>query len=404
MMKKSFIVHAVLCLMAIQVFAQEQRFVDRVFDYITISDSIYYSCGDNYLGNEKDLFFDFYEPANDTMAYRPFVITVFGGALIAGNRSWVDMIAYGDSLSHYGYAVASIGYRLGYNPLFQSSIIRAAYRAGQDVNAAIRHFKANYDMYGIDTTQIYLLGNSAGTIASLMSVYLEENERPEATYEGPLDSDLGCFNCTGEYQQHTTEVRGLIAQWGGVDDLEYLDSFNTTPVCFIHGTGDNSVPYDYGPAYNIDLFPNLYGSAYMSMRLDTLDIWHELHLFDDASHCFYLEGDNMTMIPDFFDICFNIALEFMAQFNPWVDDPVMIAQQNQPNTKIFPNPVRNEMVIKTDHSMSSYRLFASDGRLVLSGILENKQSTLDMSRYPAGAYIFEISSDAGTSRHKIIHH
>ncbi len=403
-MKKRIFIQAVLCLLIVQVSAQEQRFVDRVFDYITISDSIYYSCGDNYQGNHKDLFFDFYEPANDTMTYRPFVITVFGGAFVAGNRSWVDMVAYGDSLSHYGYAVASIDYRLGYNPLSESSIIRAAYRAGQDVNAAIRYFKANYDEYGIDTTQIYLLGNSAGTIASLMSVYMEEDERPDATYGGILNDDLGCFNCTGDYQNHTTEVRGLIAQWGGVDDLEYLDDFNTTPVCFIHGTGDNSVPYDYGPAYNTDLFPDLYGSLYMSMRLDTLDIWHELHLFDDASHCFYLEGDNMTMIPDSFDICFNIAVEFMAQFNPWVDDPVMIAQNDKPSSKIYPNPAGNEMFIETKKPSGFYRLMSSDGRIVCTGILEDTKTKVDMSRFPDGLYVIEIESGTGVSRQRIIHH
>ncbi len=404
MNKFGIFVFALLLMMASSTFAQEQRFVDRVFDSITILDSIYYSCGDNYQGDHKDLFFDFYEPANDTMTYRPFVITVFGGAFIAGNRSWADMVAYGDSLSHYGYAVASIDYRLGYNPLSQSSIIRAAYRAGQDVNAAIRYFKANYEEYGIDTTQIYLLGNSAGTIASLMSVYMEEDERPEATFGGLFQDSLECFNCTGDYQNHTTEVRGLIAQWGGVDDLEYLDDFNTTPVCFIHGTGDNSVPYDYGPAYNTDLFPNLYGSQYMSMRLDTLDIWHELHLFDDASHCFYLEGDNMTMIPDSFDICFNIAVEFMAQFNPWVDDPVMIAQNDKPGSKIYPNPAGNEMFIETKKPSGSYRLIASDGRIVFSGILEDTKTKIDMSRYPDGLYVIEIESGADMYRQKIIHH
>ncbi|MGM0649221.1 MAG: T9SS type A sorting domain-containing protein [Bacteroidota bacterium] len=399
------IISVVFCLSyVLNASGQDQRFIDRVFSDYMVTDSVYFSCGDNYQGDHKDLFFDFYEPVNDTMVNRPLVITVFGGAFLAGNRQWVDMVAFGDSLTHYGYTVASIDYRLGYNPLSQSSIIRAAYRAGQDVNAAIRYFKANYAEYGIDTTQIYLLGNSAGSIASLMSVYMEEDERPDATYGGLVNDDLGCFNCTGDYQSHTTEVNGLIAQWGGLDKLEYIDPFNTTPVCFIHGTDDNSVPYDYGPAYNSGLFPELYGSLYMSMRLDTLDMWHELHLFDDAPHCFYLEGDNMTMIPDSFEICMNIALDFMAQLNPWVDDPVMITQGNQPNTKIFPNPAGHEMFIETDQPLSSYRLIASDGRVILSGILEEKQTKLDMSKYPDGLYILEISSDSGTSRHKIIHH
>jgi hypothetical protein len=402
-MKKLLLGMSMICLVLNLSFAQENRFVSRCFDNNSVTEEVYYSSGDNYQGEHKDLYFDFYEPAVDTMTYRPFVITVFGGAFLAGNRSWVDMVAFGDSLSHYGYTVASIDYRLGYNPLSQSSIIRAAYRAGQDVNAAIRYFKANYEMYGIDTTQMYLLGNSAGSIASLMSVYMEEDERPEESFEGLFQDDLGCFNCTGDYQNHTTGVNGLIAQWGGVDDLEYLDTFNTTPVCFIHGTGDNSVPYDYGPAYNTELFPNLYGSSYMSMRLDTLGIWHELHLFENASHCFYLEGDNLTMIPDSFDICFNIAIDFMAQLNPWVENnPVAVSKEYIQDINVFPNPVSNNLNIESDQSQVFYRLIGPDGRVLTSDKTDSYVTRHNMRQYPAGIYVLEVTTEMGIKRHKII--
>ncbi len=230
------------------------------------------------------------------------------------------MQAFGDSLAHYGYVVASIDYRLGYNPVVKGDLYRAAYRAAQDVNTAIRYFKANYETYGIDTSCIFLLGNSAGSIASLISAFLDDKERPEITYEQQNNlKDLGCVNCSGGHKHHTTNVAGVIAQWGGLDDPAYIDYDETTPVCFIHGVEDHIVPYDVGHAYRTQLLPELYGAEYLSKRMDSLDIWHELHLFPDEKHCFYLKA-NFVIEPKKFDTCLNIIVNFMSKINPVVND------------------------------------------------------------------------------------
>jgi hypothetical protein len=382
--------------------AQNQRFIDRVFSQVSVTQEIYFSSGDNYLGNNKDLYFDFYEPFGDTMELRPLVIEVFGGSFVAGNRQWADMQAYGDSLASYGYTVAAIDYRLGYNPLSQSSLIRAAYRACQDVNASIRFFKANYLEYGIDTTQIFLLGNSAGSIASLMSVYLDDEERPEDSFGGFMQSDLECLNCTGDYQNRTTDVAGIIAQWGGLDKLEYIEQDDTTSICFIHGTGDVEVPYDYGTPYNVQLFPTLYGSLYLSMRLDTLNIEHELHLFEGASHAFYLE-DLTDIVPDSFNICLNITLNFLAQNNIYVNETVFADNVYNSEYKIYPNPVDSKVFIEAENETFSYKLFSSEGRLLLESIAFSK-AEIYFGNYPAGIFFIEIKTKNKLSVEKLIHY
>lgn len=373
--------------------SQSNRFVERVFDEIHITEGIYFSNGLTYLNNNKELFFDLYEPANDTMSYRPLVITIFGGAFIAGNRQWVDMRAYGDSLSRYGYVVASIDYRTGYNPLSQSSMVRAVYRACQDVNAAIRFFKANYNIYKIDTTQIFLLGNSAGTIAALSSIYLEEEERPIETFSGAFQSDLGCINCTGDYQNHTKDVTGVVAQWGGISNLTLIDEFNDTPVCFIHGTNDNSIPYTYGPAYNTALFPNLHGSYNMSLRLDTLGIEHELHTFENASHCFYLEQDNMTFIPDSFKMCLNITLNFLNNHNNYIDlFTSSFDLKNNEKVFLYPNPVNNILNIKLLHDNNEkFKIIVKNilGFIIFEKIISTDNYSIDVSNLGKGIYFME---------------
>src|SRR5687767_14175483 len=115
------------------------RYQKAVFDSITIDKNIQYGEADFYDANSvhtlAPLVLDVYQPFGDTLAARPLVITIFGGAFLAGNKDWDDMKAWCDSLSHYGYVCASIQYRLLYNPLEEESIIRASYRAVQDTRA-----------------------------------------------------------------------------------------------------------------------------------------------------------------------------------------------------------------------------------------------------------------------------
>ena len=90
-----------------------QRYAEPVFDEVNTIVGIPYSSaikeGDTL---PTTLYLDFYEPAGDTLTERPLVITVFGGAFVAGSRDFVDMQAYCTRLAQHGYAAASIDYRL----------------------------------------------------------------------------------------------------------------------------------------------------------------------------------------------------------------------------------------------------------------------------------------------------
>src|SRR5688572_28928123 len=123
------------------------RYQKAVFDSVILHNEIQYGEADFYDAYSNHdlapLYLDFYEPFDDTLDARPLVITIFGGAFLGGTKEWDDMIAWCDSLSRYGYACASIQYRLIFNPLNQESIIRASYRAVQDTRAAIRFLTEN---------------------------------------------------------------------------------------------------------------------------------------------------------------------------------------------------------------------------------------------------------------------
>ena len=90
-----------------------QRYAEPVFDEVNIETGIPFSSavkeGDT---SPTTLYLDFYEPQGDTLSERPLVITVFGGAFVAGSRDFADMQAYCTRLAQHGYAAASIDYRL----------------------------------------------------------------------------------------------------------------------------------------------------------------------------------------------------------------------------------------------------------------------------------------------------
>ena len=391
-----------------------QRFVSRVFDNITVQSEIQYSEAAPVGSDDPDpLYFDFYEPANDTMAYRPLVITVFGGAFVAGNRSWCDMVAYGDSLSHYGYAVASIDYRL--IPVYrisETNFIRGAYMGAQDVSAAVRFFKGNCETYRIDTNRIFIIGNSAGTIASMHCVWMDDDERPEETFEdeGFLGigghSDLGGVHTSGfpEYLSYSPNVAGLIAQWGGILDTNIIGNDDQTPICLIHGTADETVSFYYGAPYEENflgitslILPDMYGSYYIDQRLGSRGVDHEMHVFEGEEHCFYIDGFT-TLIPEKFDACFRIALNFMAQHLNYPAPPVIdpedgIAEQEQPFFTVYPNPASESLHLQLAEPNQPFtcRLYDLQGRLLL---LQDNATTLNVASFPAGVYEIQVQSDS----------
>ena len=132
------------------------------------------------------------------------IVMAFGGAYLTGFKRFWPLVAYAEAMAKRGYVVASIDYRLGFNPLNVESSVRAIYRGSQDMKAAIRYFRFHAEEYGIDPDLVFAGGDSAGGISSLHAAYVSEEERANsdiltASYEVPqlfnTWPDLGCVEC-----------------------------------------------------------------------------------------------------------------------------------------------------------------------------------------------------------------
>ena len=367
-----------------------RRYAEPVFEEVNTIVGIPYSSavkeGDTL---PATLYLDFYEPVGDTLPKRPLVITVFGGAFVAGSRDFIDMQEYCTRLAQHGYAAASIDYRLlSIWNLNQTSLIRDAYMAAQDVSSAIRFFKYHYDEYRIDTEQVFLLGNSAGSIAILCELFMDEDERPAETFEEP---DLGSMHSSGfeEYAGFSPAVAGAIPQWGGVMDLDVIDEEEYVPLCMLHGTDDTNVPYDSGYCYNGMLpgvMPYMYGSHPIAGRLDEIGITdYEFHSFEGEGHAFYFTLS--YQLNEKFDTCFNIVRDFLYQH---LSLSTSVPETEELKFQVYPNPSNGVFNIKTEGetTLTIYNLM---GQTVANGKTENGIFTV--SNLPSGVYF--VKSDKG---------
>ena len=373
-----------------------RRYAEPVFDEVNVETDIPFSSaikeGET---SPTTLYLDFYEPQGDTLSERPLVITVFGGAFVAGGRDYADMVEYCTRLAQHGYVAASIDYRLlSIWNLNATSLVRDAYMAAQDVSSAIRLFKYHCEEYRIDTEQVFLLGNSAGSIAILCELFMDENERPAETFEEP---DLGPMHSSGfeEYAGISPAVTGAVPHWGGVMDLDVISEEEYVPLCMIHGTDDTNVPYDSGYCYN-GMFPGvmpfMYGSHPIAGRLDEIGITdYEFHPFEGEGHAFYFVPLLFTLIEEKFDACFSITRDFL--FNH-LKLPTSVAEMEETMIQVYPNPAKDLLTISFGDASRckplSVTVLDVMTRVVLAEAVSAPEMSLDVSRLPSGIYVIRL--------------
>ncbi len=271
------------------------RYTTAIFDSVIKHANVQYGSAQvwNIPYNNTDLFMDIYEPANDTVSNRPLMIWVHPGGFLLGDKEADDMVALCDSFARKGFVTASIGYRLGFNPLSASSAVRAVYRGTQDTRAAIRFLKEFASTYGIDTNFTFLGGSSAGAFATLHTAYLTDNEAPSDIQGGFGYPALGCLDCSGNNYTHNMDLTGIIGLWGALGDSNYIQPNETVPALLIHGEADGVVPIGTGNPFGVFTTPVVNGSRPISNQLIALGIPHTFMPFDSLDHEFH-GADNGT--------------------------------------------------------------------------------------------------------------
>lgn len=183
----------------------QTRYLDEVFDSYSVQNVPYGV-------NVTVLFFaqlgpvpqvlqmDVYMPEGDSLQNRPVALYFHTGNFLpfrnpanpselgfngscGGERNDSTAVEICSRLAKMGYVAASVSYRLGWNPLADTEVLRrfgiinAAYRGVQDARTAIRYMRKSVEEennpFGIDPDKIVLIGQGTGGYITMNTAILD---------------------------------------------------------------------------------------------------------------------------------------------------------------------------------------------------------------------------------------
>lgn len=186
-----------------------------------------------------DLPLDFYPPVRQVDATgAPCIIVIHAGGWDSGDRKQLPKLNHW--LSHRGYAVAAISYRLAPKAVWPAQ--------RDDVLAAIAFLKSRAAALGIDSTRLVLLGRSAGGQIAQTVGYTAGDPAIRGVVGLYAPSDL-IFGYLSTHENDILKSPTLLRQFlGGTPEsaranYESASAINhvnrqTPPTLLLHGTND----------------------------------------------------------------------------------------------------------------------------------------------------------------------
>lgn len=316
----------------------------------------------------------------DTLTKRPLIIFAHSGGFALGGKGNDDMQAFIDTFAQRGYVTASMEYRLGIDPAFDTnSPERAVWRATQDMSTVIRFFKENSTLFQIDPNFVFLCGSSAGAFAAFHEAYMDNDERPSSTYSSFLMPDLGNkdifpvvkytalnppANAGTVAAAHNSAPKAVASCWGAIGDTAWIENANI-PMIFFHGDQDGIVPIEVGEPFNITWFPEVYGSIPSHTRLQNQGIATDLNVYAGEDHITYDEGinngnwgsDGPSNLENWLEIVAKISDFFYARMQPTA--PIFVG-----NTA--PNAAEAEIYTISNPTAGTQYCWAAEGGTIVA--------------------------------------
>jgi acetyl esterase/lipase len=195
------------------------RYLDPVFSKLEVQYDIVYGQAVTDSGQLTTLKLDLYQPVGDNARARPVVIFAHGGAFKVGDKGDERNAAIADLLARRGWVTASINFRID----------GVEQHATDDLQAAVRWFRAHAEDYRIDPEQIVVMGPSSGAISALHT-----NFEPE---------DPGNSGNPG----YPSNVAGAVSVSGDVQDPSIIGP-GEPPIAMFHALDDTVIPFALGEA------------------------------------------------------------------------------------------------------------------------------------------------------------
>ncbi|PWH86847.1 T9SS type A sorting domain-containing protein [Brumimicrobium oceani] len=402
------------------------RYENEIFTNFDLTADIQYGANLNFDGTNQDLFLDIYRPTGDTDNSRPLIIFIHGGSFVLGSKTGIDVVPLAEMYAKKGYVTSSISYRLGMKDLFtasgpgESGSSEAVMRATQDARAAVRFFKKSVAVdnnpYGIDTTNIFLVGSSAGGFVALHLSYLDQtSEIP--SYINMTDPSLsGGLEGNSGNPGYTSDVKAVVSLAGALGDTSCMNN-NTTPVLSLHGDTDDTVPFGTD-MISVAIFDLLVvdGSETVHKKAESLGIKNCFKAEYGAGHVPHQTSSAYLDTTEQYITQFLLSEvcgepEYCICNTP--ADPIPCHPLNGPAgieieqmeelLLMYPNPAQNEIAVSLEgFIIKNITLLDINGRKVLKQQVNESFANINISSLNLGVYFIKIETEKGMLTKKLI--
>ncbi len=365
-----------------------QRFLTEQFDNLDSTIAGVYGTAIDYQSNTQDLLYDIYAPHkdDDPMDARPLIIYIHGGGFTSGTRTLPSIQKICRTMARKGYVVANIDYRLDPNfSLYNSASDRRAMTdAMHDAKQAIRYFKANASDFGIDTAKVFIGGESAGAMTSMMAAYVDKQSEvefyPMAVPNDPIGSDVNLDIGNG--------VQGVMCLCGWLLDTLAMEGPLDPPLLWTHGIEDNLIPVELAFA--------------IVLRATNIGLPITARAYQGATHCPWFYG-----LPSWEAYLDSTVVDITNFLYPIVTSLVSetksLDAENQ--IELTPNPFTSEISITSLRLDSFDRATLMDGmgRLVVQKEIEaGLQLNFNLPDIHPGLYYLVLEGENGRAVEKLI--
>jgi len=294
------------------------RYDSEIFSSVTKT-TVNYS--DVYVNSQHTM--NIYTPDGDTETNRPLILFMHGGSFYGGDKTEPDCVDFCESFAKRGYVTASVNYRLvglldvvsflTYNSEQYEEVLKAT----SDVKSAIRYFRkdfSNGNTYGIDTSTIFVGGSSAGAIIAIHLAYIDDiTDLPTMAVDNngsvinvqSIANNLGGLEGDAGNDGYSSKVSGVISFAGGINDVNWIDSFDE-PLVSVQGNTDLTVNYNCGPGLNNPNVLTLCGSGEMHPQANSVGLINDVLVYPGEGHTWFISGNSNSK--------FTQALEFTKDF------------------------------------------------------------------------------------------
>lgn len=365
---------------------------------------VLYGTATRFDGGTDSLRMDVYKPVGDDVATRPLLVALHGGAFVGGGRDDMDELC--QWYAARGYVAATVSYRLGFTPpdgmpvpytYDDAEVIRAAYRASQDVKGAIRFLRLRHALDSTSTENVFVYGVSAGGITALEVTYLADATEkpawcgalaPTGTTIAVARPDLGTID--GDLNTGADHsVKACVSLLGAMLDTTMVDAASNPALFMYHQTGDPVVGCGYqqglwGAPLGLGAnYPWLYGSCAIDPRMAHLGFSaarYEFHQYQGSEH-------DIHDIP----LVDSLAAIFLArQFCPIGTGA--LTEVDDTDMQVYPQPATDNLFVRFPSARAPrLSLFAMDGRMLRNTV----GASMEVRSLPAGTYVLLIDDGGG---------